>query len=388
MRQYIGARYVPKFADPILHDSTRSYEAFEIVQNAVGDSFTSKKPVPVGVALTDTNYWVSSGNFNSQLALCQHDIDIVRSEKTIFISDSYGVNNGGWIDQLAGTQLIDAADVIKLASGGIGFHDDGYLTLLQNAVISDPDMVTRIVVCGGANDHTMTEADIISAIDDFADYARANYPNAKLYLGHIGWSTNATLREKYATITIPGYKACNKHGMTYLNGVEYAMHYYGYFDGDGVHPTAFACKELARYIMQSLITGEVNIDWMSPIAVTKWNMQGNDWYWYTTVIENEVEVVTNDFTLTFSSTTINGGTDHSIGTLSTTDFIYGYPNQIRNYVMCTVLVNGTDFVPCLIGIQQTGTNTPSFTMKFVNTLIGVNSIKIPNLSFRVKLLYC
>ena len=44
-RQYIGARYVPKFADPVEWNSALSYEALTIVTH-LGNSFTSKKPVP------------------------------------------------------------------------------------------------------------------------------------------------------------------------------------------------------------------------------------------------------------------------------------------------------------------------------------------------------
>ena len=41
-RQYIGARYVPKFAEPVEWDSTRSYEALTIVTHN-NHSYTSKK---------------------------------------------------------------------------------------------------------------------------------------------------------------------------------------------------------------------------------------------------------------------------------------------------------------------------------------------------------
>ena len=44
-RQYIGARYVPKFADPVIWNKALSYEAMTIV-TYLGNSFTSKKPVP------------------------------------------------------------------------------------------------------------------------------------------------------------------------------------------------------------------------------------------------------------------------------------------------------------------------------------------------------
>ena len=65
-RQYIGARYVPTFADPIEWDINRSYESLMIV-TYLNNSYTSKKSVPVGTPITDRDYWVVTGNFNAQL---------------------------------------------------------------------------------------------------------------------------------------------------------------------------------------------------------------------------------------------------------------------------------------------------------------------------------
>ena len=65
-RQYIGARYVPKFATPTQWDKTQSYEALTIVTN-LGNSYTSKKPVPPNVELNNEEYWALTGNFNAQI---------------------------------------------------------------------------------------------------------------------------------------------------------------------------------------------------------------------------------------------------------------------------------------------------------------------------------
>lgn len=65
-RQYIGARYVPVFADPLAWDITKNYDALTIVQNN-NDTYTSKKAVPSGTAITNTEYWVKTGNYNAQL---------------------------------------------------------------------------------------------------------------------------------------------------------------------------------------------------------------------------------------------------------------------------------------------------------------------------------
>lgn len=63
--QYIGKRYAPIFADEPW-DIENEYEELTIVIYQ-GDSFTSKKPVPSGISLDNSEYWIETGNFNSQV---------------------------------------------------------------------------------------------------------------------------------------------------------------------------------------------------------------------------------------------------------------------------------------------------------------------------------
>lgn len=65
-KQYIGARYVPKFSDPIEWSNKKSYEALTIVTHE-GNSYTSKKPVPINVGIDNTEYWVLTSNYNAQM---------------------------------------------------------------------------------------------------------------------------------------------------------------------------------------------------------------------------------------------------------------------------------------------------------------------------------
>ena len=64
--QYIGARYVPEFADPYDWDDTREYEPLTVVYSN-GNSYTSKQYVPKGIPLTDESYWALTGNYNAQV---------------------------------------------------------------------------------------------------------------------------------------------------------------------------------------------------------------------------------------------------------------------------------------------------------------------------------
>ena len=74
MSRYVGARYVPVLAGA--WDNTHPYEPLTIVQYA-GDSYTSKKYVPANIAITNTEYWVKTADFNQQVANMQQQIETV-----------------------------------------------------------------------------------------------------------------------------------------------------------------------------------------------------------------------------------------------------------------------------------------------------------------------
>lgn len=64
--QYIGARYVPLFAEPLQWNSTKTYEPLTIVYNE-GNSYTSKQYVPAGIQINNEAYWALTGNYNAQI---------------------------------------------------------------------------------------------------------------------------------------------------------------------------------------------------------------------------------------------------------------------------------------------------------------------------------
>lgn len=64
--QYIGARYVPIFADPVEWQPNKLYEPLTIVTYN-NSSYTSKQTVPAGISPNNGEYWVETGNFNAQI---------------------------------------------------------------------------------------------------------------------------------------------------------------------------------------------------------------------------------------------------------------------------------------------------------------------------------
>ena len=88
VKQYVGARYVPKFASPVEWASNTSYEALTIVafNNA---SYTSKVPVPptVGNPADNPQYWALTGNYNAQVEQYRQETETVSNSLTTEITN-------------------------------------------------------------------------------------------------------------------------------------------------------------------------------------------------------------------------------------------------------------------------------------------------------------
>lgn len=67
MAQYIGGRIVPVHGG--LWDNSKAYETLTIVlYKPDGDSYISRRAVPVGTAITDTSYWMLYSLYSQQIA--------------------------------------------------------------------------------------------------------------------------------------------------------------------------------------------------------------------------------------------------------------------------------------------------------------------------------
>lgn len=73
VREYVGARYVPLFADPLQWSNTRTYEPLTIVVNQ-GNSYTSRQFVPTGIAISNEDFWALTGNYNAQVEQYRQEV--------------------------------------------------------------------------------------------------------------------------------------------------------------------------------------------------------------------------------------------------------------------------------------------------------------------------
>lgn len=81
--KYVGARYVPLFADPAEWNINSTYEPLTIVLNE-GNSYTSKQYVPVGINIDNEDYWAKTGNYNAQIELYRKEVSSLKDEVVRF----------------------------------------------------------------------------------------------------------------------------------------------------------------------------------------------------------------------------------------------------------------------------------------------------------------
>lgn len=230
VRQYVGARYVPKFFEN--PDGTNEwitgipYEALTIVTYA-DIQFISKKPVPSSIGSPNENqeYWIVSGNTGGGVSqdildqinknttdISTNTVDIaklkedVKKEKgytAIYVGNSYAkgvgsVSNKGIYELTKDYFIKSYVFYGSSGKGGEGFapytgHSETYYEILKNNVDNmseeDKNEVTHVLfICAmGDSRYKAENKDILTNsfeqyIRRVSQYISANLPNAKGYI--------------------------------------------------------------------------------------------------------------------------------------------------------------------------------------------------------------
>ena len=142
VRQYIGARYVPKFFEGVGGSSDWvsgiPYEPLTIV-TYLGTSFTSKKAVPATVGAPNENpdYWVVTGNYNAQVEEYRQMVEGYRQEVEGFDGRITTVEDeltdvDTKVTTLEGG-LTDVNAKVATVEGGLSAEDNGNSQVAVNA---------------------------------------------------------------------------------------------------------------------------------------------------------------------------------------------------------------------------------------------------------------
>lgn len=164
-REYIGARYVPKFFQNSQGTAewvaNVPYEALTIV-TYLGNSYTSKIPVPSGIGSPNNNpnYWVLSAQFNAQLENIYNEIseinDTINNKYYLLLADSYGENENGWTVKLPVVMQWNSSQYYVAQKGGAGFviasQGETFQSLFNSVPLSIKQKITDVILITAGND--------------------------------------------------------------------------------------------------------------------------------------------------------------------------------------------------------------------------------------------
>lgn len=190
-------------------------------------------------------------NLSSQLDNNANDITILKSEKYIFIGDSYGMGYTpegivtNWCQFTKELMNIKDEDYYHYAIGGYGFTNGGFQELLNNATndIQDKKNVKYVIVGGGYND-AKTYDKISDGMKTFFDKCKASFPNAKIIIAPFGWVVEGLTSGVHSdqktsnliNMVLEYQRNAVVQGGSYVDGIYSSLHNNSFFSSDYVHP--------------------------------------------------------------------------------------------------------------------------------------------------------
>ena len=314
VRQYIGARYVPKLADPTKWDNTKTYEPLTIVLHE-GNSYTSRQYVPTGIDINNNAYWALTGNYNAQIETyrqtAQNALKLAQTNETditginanlnalhantvndatklyeliqynakrtdiVIIGDSITAGLGlNKPDTTAYPELLaQALNMTKhvYAQSGAGFVaaalEAPYNTLnsLVTQAITDPTLdknnVGIVLLMGGINDSYDQATQAARNATNDLTLLNTNFPNAKIYLGICPTAGKSRQNNKTIYSGIPAAStnigALSSISLPYVHKIDAwnLLWHNPQMSTDGLHPNLNGHSFLASQIL-SAISGQ------------------------------------------------------------------------------------------------------------------------------------
>lgn len=254
-RQYVGARYVPKIMGE--WNKALQYEALSIV-TYMGNSFTSKVPVPANVDITNGDYWVNTGNYNAQITEYKQKVEKeiedrknADKDNILWIGDSYSVNYNHKLPNGV-RDMLNAKNWYEHSRGGAGFVGkwagidfNGLIEEAKNGMTdTQKEMIKYVYIVGGANDSNFSWTEIKPKVISTVANARNSFPNAQ-----VCFIFASSAYTEYLNLLTKSKNISNDNLMPCI----FAMPYYyltgAFYNTDNLHYT----EEATNYII-SVIT--------------------------------------------------------------------------------------------------------------------------------------
>ena len=305
VRQYVGARYVPVFANPLEWSDTREYEPLTIVTYQ-GNSYTSMQYVPTSISIADTAYWALTGNFNAQVEAYREEVRAfddrinanaaainanaaainantaainanaaainanaaaIAQENTyrttnvmLAFGDSYGVDTISqgpvWCEITA--NKLQATELHNYCVGGATFNttkEKNFFVQVDKAIseIKNPEYVKYVGIVGGTNDGSNS---ITDAIVSLVAKINSAFPNAVIGIG-LNASKQDILsygakQKRIAALNLNG----NFATPVFIDSVVYTQLADGCMMDDNIHPTAKGSNRIGT-LMTCVLKGAI-----------------------------------------------------------------------------------------------------------------------------------
>lgn len=183
VKQYVGARYVPKFASPIEWAADTSYEALTVVtfNNA---SYTSKVPVPptVGNPANNPQYWALTGNYNAQVEQYRQEAQqaVEKSQQAVETSENVKTKLNAEVvaRKEADTKLqnsvdlinIDKTEVVLFGDSWVDYNSDREHVRIPEQIAKGTGLTVHNYSHGGTG-FEVSELGYMAQLDDFKNDA-------------------------------------------------------------------------------------------------------------------------------------------------------------------------------------------------------------------------
>ena len=280
-RQYIGARYVPKIMGE--WNKALQYEALSVV-TYMGNSFTSKVPVPANVDINNEDYWVNTGNYNAQVEnyrqetmTLQNDLNNFKTETNnnllnkrsvkpsyYVCGDSFGAGvlgdsssyetGGGWIGRLKKMLNNIGINVYQSQISGGGFKNDGFYNSFKNWADNTTDEIkngiTNVVIICGHNDRNVSG--IRDTVRKTIKLMCDTLPQAKILIAPMSCHPGEMLG------VYRNYSVAKEYGAIVTLELINIFSLKSYTGADNIHPTQAAYDFACPYILELCTTGHTH----------------------------------------------------------------------------------------------------------------------------------